>query len=246
MDIFWQLLFLDGVFHDEADILLSAFQAVRFNKIFILFAPKNEEKKNIFKSFLMSDLVRSKLPDMSNNYEAMIEEVLSRVFVMKMPVSLSGLTLCNRSIIIKKHGDSIEDFLCWGLTLVTVLHELGHFAQRFYLVSDKMWLEHSSPKRATNDSEAGTDLEEKIFGYSLDSLTLEGTNFLFDPANWLLPGPIFQKEFSSKNVWNRKYKHKPGEIRQQARTKGSQLEFDGNARHIGSCFTGGPDRKRQI
>jgi hypothetical protein len=67
----------------------------------------------------------------------MITEFISKLCLVGLCSSIPGMTLANRYVLIKLREptelDYDEDFVLWGFTFMTIIHELGHFAQRFHL-----------------------------------------------------------------------------------------------------------------
>lgn len=79
----------------------------------------------------------------------MVNEFICSIHLINLPQSIQGLTLCNRKVVVKSLGN-IGDYnnspVLWGFTIMTAIHEFGHFSQRFTKTNDAEWFEHKTPR----------------------------------------------------------------------------------------------------
>ena len=84
-----------------------------------------------------------KLLKIKTNKEA-VDEFIENAYLIELPESIKGYTLCNRTIMIQQLANSSikdEKDTLIGFTLMTMVHEFGHFVMRFNLKNYYAWFE---------------------------------------------------------------------------------------------------------
>ena len=133
----------------------------------------------------------------------MVNEFICSIHLINLPQSIQGLTLCNRKVVVKSLGN-IGDYknspVFWGFTIMTAIHEFGHFSQRFTKTNDAEWFEHKTPRNELmQKSEAGSIFISLIFGYEPEELNEEASNFVLDLSNWKSSHEDFKGRFKTIN-----------------------------------------------
>ena len=167
-----------------------------------------------FTKIFQTPIIRAQFTDTDKKFKKMIKEFIENLFIITMQ-SIKGLTLCNRKILIKGFSNNAIDYnknkAYWGFTLMTAIHELGHFSQRFHLAKDKEWFEYSSSKKIKIGSdpnnpaysrESGSDLIEAIFGYEPITINEKASELLLDINSWRLPQTELQDKFTELNKFD--------------------------------------------
>ena len=184
MDAIWQIFFLEEQFKNSNNVLKFILRnsiEPLLNKV----VDVNEQHSKRFLHIFQSRIVRSKLIVKPNeNYTEIVTDVINSVFCKDFPEGMHGLTLFNKNILIKILNAEIlrfqECITYWGYILVNILHESGHYFQRYSMKKDREWFDHTTP---TSSSEAGIDLEKELFGMTLKLITKEASEFLLETSN---------------------------------------------------------------
>ena len=189
-----------------------------------------ENTKLIFNSKILRNSSK-KLLKIKNNKEA-VNEFIENTYVVNLPESIRGYTLCNRTVMIQELGDpSIQDEqdTVIGFTLMTMIQEFGHFGIRFNLKSDYAWFEKESPIIGKS-REIGSNFIKEIFGYEPDTITPAASRFIFNPNNWTLSHNTFKKEFKDLNPYRKEFEN----TSKQRRLRQSATDFS-NSRSFTGC-----------
>lgn len=156
-----------------------------------------------------TELIRSNLIVPSEiNYKNAIKDMFDSIYFTKLPEGLHAVTLFNKSIIINNLGSeaqNVSTHVYWGYILINLFHGSPHYFQRYTLSKDIEWLEHSTP---TISKEAGSDLENNIFGQFIQNITLKAAKFILNPSNWEKNIAKFRFEFDRLNTNNSDKKNK--------------------------------------
>ena len=133
IDFLWQLTFMENQFNYEDQVIKCLIDAPREEpdqlKIIL------PELYKLLSAILKTDIVNDQL-SLGIDYGSGVNEYVSKIYLTILPDSIQGLTLFNRCVAIKKKCNALEfeqEPVLRGFTLMTALHEYGHFAQRFYL-----------------------------------------------------------------------------------------------------------------
>ena len=202
-DILWQFVFLKDQFINEEEIIDSVFSTIHKNEIIPL-VDFSQSKSETLKKILQSSLIRSKCN--IQNYDRIVEEYVSNIYLVSLCQSLQGITLCNRKIILKqlyKHpADYSRDYCHWGLTIMTALHEFGHYIGRYTMINSFDWIEYCSPLcKRINQAEGGTEFMLKLFINEPLNITNNGAKFILEVANWNLPeGALTDNDEVNKKI----------------------------------------------
>ena len=74
------------------------------------------------------------------NLQSVVDEFLANTYLIKMPGTLEGITLCNRIVMINLLSSNFNDYhnknTVIGYTLMKMIHEFVHFINRFFLKRD--------------------------------------------------------------------------------------------------------------
>ena len=203
VDIFWQLIFLEDQFASESEVILflNTLVLMRSKQLTILSPDLSALLSEILQTKLVTTQIKEKI-----DYQTAVPKFLSNIYLTQFPSSLQGITVFNGYVVIKSLSFNDVEFanepVHRGFTLLTALHEFGHFAQRIRMNTHMQWLNHQTPEyvqrkgaNKKNLKEAGSILITKIFGYELESLTIPESEYLFDRSNWNRTKKDFQAQF---------------------------------------------------
>ena len=206
VDIFWQLIILENQFKEEEEIIDSLPNLVTDSSDSL-----QEYSPEIYKlipELFKSALVKSKIGEGIIS-EQIIQEFISKIYLVSFPASLQGLTLLNSYIAIKRKSNSPEQLktepVYKGFTLMTILHEFGHFLQRFNLNTSMKWLDHQSPEYMIDPvthipvREAGSELITGLFGHDPEWINIPASDYIMEIKNWNNLEE-FNKEFDQLNA----------------------------------------------
>ena len=205
IDFLWQLTIMDNQFKYENEVIACLIDSptVRPNQL-ETFSPSFS---SLVFEILQTDLVNN-LIALGIDYREAVLEFVPNIYLTILPESIQGFTLFSRYVVIKKKCKDLKDFenepALRGYTLMTILHEYAHFAQRVLLTSNIQWLNHESPEFTnstdlTKIHEAGSEFMIKLFGYEPVAINIKASNFIFDIRNWHLELRKFQNQFKSLN-----------------------------------------------
>ena len=137
----------------------------------------------IFNSAIIKNCSKKQLKIQTN--EEVGNEFIENAYLIELPESIKGYTLCNRTVMIQRLENSPlqddQDTLI-GFTLMTMIYEFGHFIMRINLKSDYAWFEKASPV-IHGAKESGSSLIKKIFGYEPLTITPAASRFILDSNN---------------------------------------------------------------
>ena len=162
-------------------------------------------------SALLSKILQNKLVTtqikINIEYQTAKAKFLSNIYLISFPSSIQGITVFNGYVVIEEKSYDGAHFriepVHRGFTLLTALHEFGHFAQRIRMNTHMQWLNHQTPeyvqRKGANKGkikEAGSILITKIFGYELKSINILASEYLLDINNWNRKKSDFQAQFN--------------------------------------------------
>ena len=188
------------MFNNETKVLNSIINNVlvggNIRKFTILCTPCIK----IFKQIFNSRIVRKATE--YESLEAIVDEYIDNTYLANLPDTIKGYTLCNRIVMIKKLSSMAKDYKGINtrvtFTLLTMLHEFGHFLQRFELRSDYLWFEKSSP----SIEGIGSTLMKKIFKKEPETINIEATGYILQPKNWNQSRKKFSETFNTLNFYS--------------------------------------------
>ena len=205
-DILWRFLFLTNQFiHQNEVIDYVVILIIARNSVEVSLQNFSRSHAHLIENILESDIIKSLFKQFSDSqYSMMVNEFVSNICLMNLPLSIKGLTLCNRNVVIKILGD-LEKYnsepVFWGFTIMTAIHEFGHFAQMFNKKNDADWFQHQTPrKKRYKISEAGSILVNIIFNYEPEEINESASVFIMDLKNWQAPKQVFIKQFEDINI----------------------------------------------
>ena len=232
-DFLSQYFYFKNEFHNEVKICEWITSIIHINiikKFTDEFNSIVENTKIIFNSKIIKHSSK-KLLKISIDKNG-INEFIENTYVISLPEGVQGYTLCNRTVMINLLTDSpISDKrdTIIGFTLMTMIHEFGHFASRFNLKSDYEWFEKTSPK-IHGLKDCGSDFIKEIFGYEPETITPAASRFILNPNNWNVSHRLFEERFKDLNPYKAEYEN----TSKQRRLK--QLANDNSAyRRLGGC-----------
>ena len=225
VDIFWQLIFLEDQFVSEKEVIDYLNTLVLKHSVPLkTFSPDlSALLLEILQTKLVTTQIKSKI-----EYQTAVTKFLSNIYLTSLPNSLQGMTVFNGYVVIKKQSSGKTKFTIEpvhrGFTLLTILHEFGHFAQRISMTTHMQWLNHQTPeyvqRKGANKGkikEAGSILITKIFGYELKSINILASEYLLDINNWNRKKSDFQAQF------NRLTNNNEGDVINNERTQSLRL-----------------------
>ena len=205
INFLWQITFMKDQFKCEEDVIDYLLRSPIYRPTQLkTFAPSLFD---LLSKILITDLVNSHV-SVGVSCQKVVEEFVSNIYLTRLPESIQGLSIFRRYVVIKnkcKTSIAFEDEpVLRSYTLMTALHEYGHFAQTVHLNSDLQCLNHEYPEiidpvTQKKSHEAGNVLMRKIFGYDPVAINIQASNFLFDIQNWDLDINEFQCKFQSLN-----------------------------------------------
>ena len=199
-DILAQYFFLKNAFNNEAKVLNSIINNVlvggKMEKFTILCNSCIQNFKQIFNSRIVRKATEY------DSLDAIVDEFIDNTYLVNLPNTIKGYTLCNRIVMIKKLSSMAKDYKGINtrvtFTLLTMLHEFGHFLQRFELRSDYLWFEKSSP----SIEGIGSTLMKKIFKKEPETINIEATGYILQPKNWNQSRKKFSETFNTLNFYS--------------------------------------------
>ena len=200
MDVIWQIFFLEEQF-DNSNNVLKFILRNSFEPLLKRVVDANQQYSKLFLHIFQSRIVKSKLIVKPNeNYTEIITNIINSVYFVDFPEGIYGLTLFNKNILIKiLRTENLLFQKCityWGYILINILHESGHYFQRYSMKKDREWFDHTTP---TSSAKAGIDLEIELFGMALKVITEGASEFILKASNWNLDLEEFQKRFTELN-----------------------------------------------
>ena len=211
-DLLMQYFFLVDQFADEMKVIASLPIVIARRKA-VKFDMHCSKWILDFKTIFNSEIIKTASGLDAIKLQSVVDEFLANTYMIKMPETLEGITLCNRIVIIKLLSSISTDYenanTIVGYTIMTMIHELGHFINRFSLKSDYSWLEKQTPERNNEKIEGGSDFIEKIFRSEPKTITLKASKYILNINNWAKLSDTFIKEFKKSNPYSEKDKHNP-------------------------------------
>ena len=106
-DILWRFLFLTNQFIHQNEVIDYVVILVVFrNSVEVSLKNFSRSHAHLIENILESDIIKSLFKQFSDSqYSMMVNEFVSNIFLINLPLSIQGLTLCNRNIVIKILGD---------------------------------------------------------------------------------------------------------------------------------------------
>jgi hypothetical protein len=194
---------------------------------------------SLFEEILSSKIVEENLAlAISTDFKAIVKEFIDQTYLTKLPTSIQGLTLCNRTVMINCFSFKVNCYkelnVKVGFTLMTMLHEFGHFIQRFNLDKFYQWFEKETPLYE-DKQEAGSELMKKIFGKEPEFINVEATEFLLNACNWNRSNTEFAGEFGrlNANSEEREQNNSQYQIRLKQGGLNPNVKFLGGCRYSG-------------
>ena len=211
-DLLMQYFFLVDPFAYELKVIKSLSNIIEDNETFKFDTHCSNWILN-FKTIFNSEIIKTASGLGDNKLQSIADEFLANTYLIEMPETLEGITLCNRIVMINLlSSDSLEyenANTIVGYTIMTMIHEFGHFINRFSLKSDYAWLEKQTPDRNNEKIEGGSDFIEKIFGSEPKTISLQASKYILNINNWAKFSDTFIKEFKKSNPYSEKYEHNP-------------------------------------
>ena len=190
VDLFWQLTIFENQFIEEEEVI--SFLPYLVLDTSLLLQGYSPEIYEILPKLFQSALVKAKIENVIIN-EQIIEEFISKIYLVPFPASLQGLTLFNSYIAIKRKADAEKlknEPIYQGFTLMTILHEFGHFMQRIHLNTNMQWLNNESPEYMIDPltqigvREAGSEFITKLFGHDVAGINIPASEYIMEINNW--------------------------------------------------------------
>lgn len=145
---------------------------------------------------LMKPIIRSFFDPNLNDplYPGFIKEIVENIVCIKVKTCLSYIGF-TRKIYISAMDiyelDKADDCLCIAYILINVLYEMPNFYDKYYLKTDKKWLESFVIK---DDSKCkGYEIKDKLFGEKFFVIGKNAADFLNKEDNWDLDQRTFKK-----------------------------------------------------
>ena len=232
-DFLSQYFYFEKVFNNELQLIRNLKFLIIDDNIIVKFTDKfnsiAENTKTIFNSKIIQNSSK-KLLKIKNNKEV-VNEFIENTYVISLPESIKGYTLCNRTVMIQKLEDSSiqdEHDTLFGFTLMTMIHEFAHFGIRFNLKSDYAWFEKASPM-IHGSKESGSSFIKEIFGYEPFTITPAASRFISDPINWTLSHKAFKNEFTDLNPYRKEFENtsKQRRLKQSATDSSNSISLIG-------------------
>ena len=106
-DILWRFLFLTNQFiHQNEVIDYVVILIIARNSVEVSLQNFSRSHAHLIENILESDIIKSLFKQFSDSqYSMMVNEFVSNICLMNLPLSIKGLTLCNRNVVIKILGD---------------------------------------------------------------------------------------------------------------------------------------------
>ena len=200
VDLFWQLIFLEDQFLSENEVIvyLPILALTRSNPLEIISPDFSALLSEILQTKLVSTQIKRKI-----DYQTAVTKFLSNIYLTTLPSSLEGIAVFNGYVVIEEKSYDGAHFriepVHRGFTLLTALHEFGHFMQKIRMNTNMQWLNDQIPEYVQRDGankknikDAGSILITKIFGYELKSINIPASEYLLDINNWNRKKKIFK------------------------------------------------------
>ena len=241
VDIFWQLVFLKDQFLSETYVIISLINLIRSSTIRLeIYSPDF--------SALLSEILQTKLVTThikrKINYQEAVKKFVSNIYLIYLHSSLQGMILFIGYVVINQKSFDRSKFAIEpvhrGYTLLTALHEFGHFARQINLNTSLQWLNHKTPEYVQREGinkkkmhEPGSKLITNIFGYELRSINIPASEYLMDIKNWRRKKGDFQNQLKCLTNNNERDDKKNG------RTQSLRLrEIDSSSLSLVGCGSG--------
>ena len=184
--MFWQIIILTDQFNQEDEVIKELPHILKgaAEPLARVYPEVYELLPTILKTKRVSEHINGGIIN-----DKAIQDFASKVYLVTFPPSLQGLTLFNGYIAIKRRSPPnpsvITGSVYKGFTLLTALHEYGHFMQRLNLNTSMKWLDHESPRcEKIKKCEAGTELITKIFHCEHQVINDHASLYIMDIKNW--------------------------------------------------------------
>ena len=202
-DIWYQHLYLSESFNNNTIVFQGLFALVTENYITKLVDLRPKEIIQLFQEIFTSPRIQKATKLNKEELKTTICEFIEKTFVMRLPHTINGITLCNRTVLINKVSNSDQEeyseiSTVLGFVFMTMLHELGHFKFRKNLKSDAEWFEAKSPE-VNGIDEGGTALITEIFNAEPEFISIEASQYILKPSNWEKSTKTFRAEFENAN-----------------------------------------------
>ena len=172
---------------------------------------------------------------------------IDNTYLVDLPTTINGYTLCNRVVMIKKLSNIVCDYqginTIVTFTLLTMLREFRHFLQRFRLKDDYSWFE-ASCKKAEGIAETGTSFIIKVFKKEPKSINIEASRYILKHQNWDQLKKAFSEVFNKINVYSeaRQLSNSPNQ-----RMLGHKIRKILDVRKLGGCkYSGRPENRGKV
>ena len=204
-DILCQYFYYDEAFNNETEVLEKIRSILKNNEATKVAIPAHMFMDK-FSAIFSSKIIQVCSTLSKRILKRAVKEFIDNTYLASLPESVTGITLCNRVVVIRRISNVPKDYedenTIIGVTLMTMLHELGHFLQRIHLTNYYAWFEKAIPIY-DGESEAGSMLIKKIFNAEPDYINIEATRFLLELGNWELPHKMFISQFKERNTFSK-------------------------------------------
>ena len=172
-DLLMQYFFFIDPFTDEMKVLMFLPIAIGRSEA-VKFETHCSNWILNFKIIFNSELIKTASGLGAIKLQSVVDEFLANTHLISIPETLEGITLCYRIVIIKLLSSTSLDYenaiTIIGYTLMTMIHELGHFINRFSLKSDYSWLEKQTPDRNKKKIKGDSDFVKRFLEVILKQL----------------------------------------------------------------------------
>ena len=201
-DLLTQYFILDKPFTNEKLVFSTLLSTVTETSVF-KFVDHCSKYTKAFQEIFLSSIIGKTIKRFKDIYNDAIIEFINYTYLFELPGSINGITLCNRTVIINMFSEEEKNYeeenVNVGFTLMTMLHELGHYLLRFKLDTDFKWFEKKSPER-NGCEEGGSSFIKGIFGNEPEWITLSASKFILNVKNWNKKREEFLNEFNKANA----------------------------------------------
>ena len=240
-----QYFFLRDAFNHEEKVLKSIHLVLAYSHQMIKFTSLSSSLVDVFKKIFNSKIIQK--ASECEHLDRIVDEFIDNTYLLDLPATINGYTLCNRVVMIRKLSNIACDYqginTIVTFTLLTMIHEFGHFLQRFKLKTDYSWFEASCPK-VEGIAQAGTSFMITIFKKEPKSINIEASRYILKHQNWEQAKKSFSDDFNKINVYSeaRQLSNSP-----KQRRLGQKIRKILDIRKLGGCkYSGRPENRGKV
>ena len=244
-DVLAHYFFLRDAFTHEEKILKSIHYVLNDSHEMIKFASLSSSLVVVFKKIFNSRILQK--ASKCEHLDRIVDVFIDNTYLVDLPATINGYTLCNRVVMIKKLSNIVYDYQGMNtivtFTLLTMLREFRHFLQRFRLKDDYSWFE-ASCKKAEGIAETGTSFIIKVFKKEPKSINIEASRYILKHQNWDQLKKAFSEVFNKINVYSeaRQLSSSPNQ-----RMLGHKIRKILDVRKLGGCkYSGRPENRGKV